>query len=291
MVIQQILKNQERIERLLRLIIPVNKIPLDLQDSDTIYDIRSKRAALLMERFGNLCAITGKQKRSLRFPSEILPAENERIDIVLFSTLLNRLSPLKDFAKRPGEASAIDNIETALGLSGLVDTTLGECGLREGSRTRVIMTTEEWDGLKGESRASKNDSEESREEIVEALSKAEATPAPKIAVWDDSEESEEETEPEDEILTGETFEESEAAAAISFDRGAWDDVVEPDEDVVDLLTDPDVEEPVTDEHGDAGEWNDYEEEGDQPEHHPFVDFDLAGEQAPKKTSLGIFRRI
>lgn len=241
------------------------------------------------------------------------------------SLLINRCKQRKDFVMKVGDISQLNNIMNAIKKSGLVVTTLHDAGIQEGSEVKIVLTREaaiernvpgyvdrskkpvvedkpagpyaafdaivaargeepedesEDDDLVLAELAAKRDSSESREEIQEALSKAEATPAPKIAVWDDSGEGPEDSAEE------ETFEESEAASAISFDRGAWEsDVVEEETPTKDILAEPETE---TDEHGDAGEWNDYEEEGDQPEHHPFVDFDLAGEQAPKK--VGVFVR-
>lgn len=159
--LDEILLNQDRLERLLLTITPYRRLPVDLQRraahlqnlADSERPATGGRVDTVKRMFDKLCKFSKIDMADGRWP-KILAHTMQPVaggitfkggvqGAVPYSALVNRCVALKCFALAPGDVSPKASVEEAIRQAGLQMKTMHEAGLVHDSKVKLVMRESE----------------------------------------------------------------------------------------------------------------------------------------------------
>ena len=159
--LDEVLLNQDRLERLFLTVTPYRRLPVDLQRraahlqnlADSERAATGDRVDTVKRMFAKLCDFTKSDMQDGRWPKILAHTMHPWSDGIRFkggvigavphSALVNRCVALKCFALAPGDVSPKASVEEAIRQAGLEVKTMHEAGLAHGSKVNLVMREKE----------------------------------------------------------------------------------------------------------------------------------------------------
>ena len=159
--LDEILLNQDRLERLLLTITPYRRLPVDLQRraahlqnlADSERPATGGRVDTVKRMFDKLCKFSKIDMADGRWPKILAHTMHPQKGGITFkggvqgavpySALVNRCVALKCFALAPGDVSPKASVEEAIRQAGLQMKTMHEAGLVHDSKVKLVMRESE----------------------------------------------------------------------------------------------------------------------------------------------------
>lgn len=240
----------QTIEELLLLIVPWHKLTPEQRDrmpvTEKVVEIEAgDRKRIVRNEFLRMVTAPPSVRIAAKYPRELIPQPDEELlPIAPLSLLVNRCKARKSFAVLPGEKSTADNVMKTLDELGIVTATLEDLGFARFSLVQVVLnkdTRSRFNPVKWKEEEPETLSEDEEEDDEEPAplpvrkKKDDGITFDWSSVGKDGPGDPALDEEEEDGLSEETFEESEAAQGVASipSRDLLDDDEEEVEDVHD----------------------------------------------------------